>query len=60
MFSLFNFSSIFPGAQLTPFAPMCGRPCYTVGSETTEYDTIRWLLLMAVAVDLNREHGTTR
>ena len=27
MFSLFNFSSIFPGGQLTPFAPMCGRPC---------------------------------
>ena len=27
MFSLFNFSSIFAGGQLTPFAPMCGRPC---------------------------------
>jgi len=27
MFSLFNFSSIFPGGQLTPFAPMYGRPC---------------------------------
>ena len=27
MFSLFNFSSIFPGGQLTPFTPMCGRPC---------------------------------
>ena len=27
MFSLFNFSSIFPVVQLTPFAPMCGRPC---------------------------------
>jgi len=27
MFSLFNFSSIFPGGQLTPFASMCGRPC---------------------------------
>ena len=27
MFSLFNFSSIFPGGQLIPFAPMCGRPC---------------------------------
>jgi len=26
MFSLFNFSSIFPGGQLTPFAPMYGRP----------------------------------
>ena len=26
VFSLFNFSSIFPGGQLTPFAPMCGRP----------------------------------
>jgi len=26
MFLLFNFSSIFPGGQLTPFAPMCGRP----------------------------------
>ena len=26
MFSLFIFSSIFPGGQLTPFAPMCGRP----------------------------------
>ena len=26
MFSLFNFSAIFPGGQLTPFAPMCGRP----------------------------------
>jgi len=25
-FSLFNFSSIFQGGQLTPFAPMCGRP----------------------------------
>ena len=29
MFSLFNFSSIFPGGQLTPFAPMCERPCVT-------------------------------
>ena len=27
MFSLFYFSSIFSGGQLTPFAPMCGRPC---------------------------------
>jgi len=27
MFSLFNFLSVFPGGQLTPFAPMCGRPC---------------------------------
>ena len=27
IFSLFNFSSIFHGGQLTPFAPMCGRPC---------------------------------
>ena len=27
MFSLVSFSSIFPGDQLTPFAPMCGRPC---------------------------------
>jgi len=27
MFSLFNLSFIFPGGQLTPFAPMCGRPC---------------------------------
>ena len=28
MFSLFNFLSIFPGGggQLTPFAPVCGRP----------------------------------
>jgi len=26
MFSLFNFSSIFPGGQLTQFAPMWGRP----------------------------------
>ena len=24
---LFNFSSIFRGGQLTPFAPMCGRLC---------------------------------
>jgi len=27
MFSLFNFSFIFLGGQLTVFAPMCGRPC---------------------------------
>ena len=27
MFSFCNFSSIFPVGQLTPFAPMCGRPC---------------------------------
>jgi len=27
MFSISNFSSKFPGGQLTPFAPMCGRPC---------------------------------
>ena len=27
MFSLYNFSSIFPGGQLTPFVSMCGRPC---------------------------------
>ena len=26
MLSLFNISSIFPGGQLTPFAPVCGRP----------------------------------
>ena len=26
--SLFNFSSIFPGGQLAPFAPMCGRPWF--------------------------------
>jgi len=26
VFSLFNFSSIFHGGQLTQFAPMCGRP----------------------------------
>ena len=26
--SLSNFSSIFPGGQLTAFAPMCGRPCF--------------------------------
>ena len=25
MFSLFDFSSIFPGGQLTPFVPMCGH-----------------------------------
>jgi len=25
MFLLFKFSSIFPGGELTPFAPMCGR-----------------------------------
>ena len=30
MFSLFNFSSIFPGGQLTPSASMCGRPCVHV------------------------------
>jgi len=30
MFSLFNFSSIFPGGQLTPFAPMRGRPCVKI------------------------------
>jgi len=29
MFSLFNFSSIFQAGQLTPFAPMCGRPWLT-------------------------------
>jgi len=28
MFSLFNFSSIFPGGQLTACAPMCGRPWF--------------------------------
>jgi len=27
MFSLFTFSSIFPGGQLTPFAAVCGQPC---------------------------------
>jgi len=26
MFSLFSFFIHFPGGQLTPFAPMCGRP----------------------------------
>ena len=26
MFSLFNFSSIVPGGQLTPSVPMCERP----------------------------------
>ena len=26
-FSLFNFSSVFPGGQLTPFAAICGRSC---------------------------------
>ena len=29
-FRFLNFSSIFPGGQLTPFAPMCGRPCLGV------------------------------
>ena len=28
MFSLFDFSSNFPGGQLTSFAPMRGRPCH--------------------------------
>ena len=28
MYSLFNFSSIFQRGQLTPFANMCGRPCF--------------------------------
>jgi len=27
MFLLFNFHPFFQGGQLTPFAPMCGRPC---------------------------------
>jgi len=31
MFPLFNFSYIFPGGQLTPFAPMCGRPWQVSG-----------------------------
>ena len=26
MFSLFNFTSFFQDGQLTPLAPMCGRP----------------------------------
>ena len=26
-FRFLFFSSIYPGGQLTPFAPMCGRPC---------------------------------
>jgi len=30
MFSLFNFSSIFPGGQLASFAPMYGRPWFQV------------------------------
>ena len=29
-FRFLNFSSIFPGGQQTPFAPMCGRPCLVV------------------------------
>ena len=29
-FRFLNFSSIFPGGQLTPFAPMCGRPWWAV------------------------------
>jgi len=37
MFSLFNFSSIFPGGQLTPFAPMCGRPCMQVIHTDVKY-----------------------
>ena len=32
-FSLY-FSSIFPGGQLTPFAPMCGRPRLTVSNSS--------------------------
>jgi len=35
MFSLFNFSSIFLGGQLTPFVPACGRPWVCV--LTAEY-----------------------
>jgi len=35
IFSLFNFSSIFSGGQLTPFAPMCARPCM-------RYNTCLW------------------
>ena len=45
MFSLFNFSSIFPGGQLTPFAPMCGRPWFgalpSIGSSIFAEHTVK-------------------
>jgi len=51
MFSLFHFSSILPGGQLTPFAPMCGRPCTKVrrynwlgvGSLGRPFPTIKYI-----------------
>ena len=38
-FSLLNFSSIFPGGQLTPFAAMCGRPCDGCAGDPVECQT---------------------
>ena len=42
--SLYNFSSIFPGGQLTQFAPMYGRPCI---NRKKQHDYTHFLVLLA-------------
>ena len=48
-FRFLIFYPFFPGDQLTPFAPMCGRPCETVltflrfFSESKKHDFLRFL-----------------
>ena len=54
MFSLFNFSSIFPGGHLTPFVPMCGRPCryympLSLWQHTVQFTVNDWMPLHVYA-----------
>jgi len=48
MFSLFNFSSIFPGGQLTRFAPMFGRPCAWIPPPLPIHASVNFLLPVKV------------
>ena len=56
MFSLFNISSIYPGGQLTRFAPMCGRP-RTLFSQSTGQKRPTCLRFPAAAVGLTEIAG---
>jgi len=50
MISLFNFSSISSGGQLTQFAPMCGRPCHCSSSLQHSLVLLYFVLLSFLGV----------
>ena len=54
MFSRFNFSSIFSGGQLTPFSPMCGRPCVESSQSYARSLSSELLLLLVVELSISR------